>query len=63
VAARFGDYLKKMRGFYVEVDGGYSRAVTDYLAGMTDDYAIDCVSEIMMPKLFESQFEGFLFEE
>ena len=63
VAARFGDYLKKMRDFYVNSDGGYGKAVLDYIAGMTDDYAIDCVSEIMIPRLFESQFEGFLYEE
>lgn len=54
LAAHYGDYLSKMAVYY---DGKpHSEAAFDYLAGMTDDYAIDCVSEIMLPKSFQIKF-------
>lgn len=62
LAVRFGDYLRKMKSFYEEVDGSYGQAVIDYLAGMTDDYAIECISEIMIPKEFEHQFHALLYK-
>ena len=63
LAARFGDYYRKMKDFYEEVDGGTQNVVFDYLAGMTDDYAISCVNEIMVPRKFEYQFNEFLLRE
>jgi dGTPase len=61
LAIRFGDYCRKMRRFYEEIDKSSDLVVLDYLAGMTDDYAIDCISEIMVPKSFEFQFEARLY--
>ncbi len=61
LAIRFGDYCRKMRKFYEEIDKSTDLVVLDYLAGMTDDYAIDCISEIMVPKSFEFQFEARLY--
>ena len=63
LSIRFGDFLTKMRDFYEKTDGSYDNAVTDYIAGMTDGYAIDCISEIMIPKKFELEFDEFLFRE
>lgn len=63
LALRFADYLRKMGDFYQTVDGNYSMAIVDYIAGMTDDYAIDCINEIMVPRKFEFQFDDFLFYE
>ncbi len=60
LAARFSDYLGKMSNFYTTVDGGFNSLVTDYIAGMTDDYAIECVAQIMMPDQMELQFKQFL---
>ncbi len=60
LAVRFSDYLGKMTNFYTNVDGGFENLVTDYIAGMTDDYAIECVSQIMMPDRLENQFKQFL---
>jgi dGTPase len=60
LAVRFGDYVVKMRSFYENSDGGFGRLTSDYIAGMTDDYAIECIQEIMIPKKMESQFDQFL---
>lgn len=62
LAARFGDYACKMKRAYEEQDGGYGRIVSDYLAGMSDEYAIDCVSEIMVPTTFEYKFRDSAFQ-
>jgi dGTPase len=51
-----------MKYFYEEVDATYGNAVLDYIAGMTDDYAIECISEIMIPKEFEHQFDALLYK-
>ncbi len=53
LALRFGDYLKKMEQFYTDEGARDEQIVVDYIAGMTDDYAIDCILEIMIPKELE----------
>lgn len=63
LAARFGEYAADMRRFYEEVDGSLSEVVFDYIAGMTDDYAIDSVKEIMVPTEFQSQFNDRLLDD
>ena len=60
LAVRFGDYVHKMTEFYEKEDGGFDNLVTDYIAGMTDNYAIESVSEIMIPERMEDQFRRFL---
>ena len=57
LAVRFGDYLSKMRDFYEKGDRSWDRAIVDYIAGMTDDFAIESVREIMLPVEFETLFE------
>jgi dGTPase len=57
LAARFGDYVCKMRPFYESEAGSPSQVVFDYIAGMTDDYAIDSIQEIMIPSQFSVQFD------
>lgn len=56
-AARFGDYVCKMRSFYESEDSEPSQVVFDYIAGMTDDFAIESVKEIMIPNQFSVQFD------
>lgn len=60
VAVRYGDYARKMQNFYEQHDGGYGEMPFDYLAGMTDGYALECASEIMIPKKMEHEFDSFL---
>ena len=62
LASRFGDYLQKMEEYYRSIDESVPRVVADYIAGMTDDYAIDSIKEIMIPKKFETAFEEHLYE-
>ena len=62
LAVRFGDYLAKMRKFYDTYDKHTNFVVLDYIAGMTDDFAIDSVSEIMIPRRFENQFDDLLLK-
>ncbi|NJL71758.1 MAG: phosphohydrolase, partial [Candidatus Competibacteraceae bacterium] len=42
---------------YEGVDKGWGNLVLDYVAGMTDDYALECVQEIMIPRKFEYRFD------
>ena len=57
LAARFGDYLTKMNHFYEHEEDAVEGVVFDYIAGMTDDFAIENVKEIMVPKRFETHFD------
>jgi len=63
LAARFCDYYEKMKHFYEDVDGGTQNLVFDYIAGMTDNYALSCVNEIMIPRKFEYQFNEIFLNE
>ncbi len=60
LAARFGDYLGKMAAYYNERGTSPKRIVADYVAGMTDDFALECVNEIMVPKRLGINFNEFL---
>ncbi len=62
LSVRFGDYVRKMKTFYESIDGGFEQIVCDYLAGMSDNYALDCVNEILQPQYMENQFNRFLME-
>lgn len=59
LAIRFSDFIKKMYEFYnseEEKDSIYS-PVIDYIAGMTDSYAIESAQEILLPKRFHYDLE------
>ena len=62
LAARYGEYLLKMEELYSSEKASPSSMAIDYIAGMTDDFALDAVSEIMVPKHFQSKFDTLLFE-
>lgn len=57
LAARFGDYVCKMEAFYGKEESPPEQVVFDYIAGMTDDFAIESVQEIMVPRRFVAQFD------
>lgn len=46
---KFGKYLKAMHDFYLLEDDP-EQIVTDYIAGMTDSFAIDCMQQISFPQ-------------
>ncbi|MCL2293979.1 MAG: phosphohydrolase, partial [Spirochaetes bacterium] len=56
LASRFCGYLEKMEHFYKNVEMSDNNVVLDYIAGMTDDYALDCVSELYLPGKFFYNF-------
>ncbi|WP_321347304.1 HD domain-containing protein [uncultured Draconibacterium sp.] len=57
----FGNYLKGMNGFYTNekntnewTEGQLGQQIVlDYISGMTDKFAIDCMREISLPKPIE----------
>ena len=47
---RFGRYLSQMQMIYQAEKAGAKAIVRDYIVGMTDDYAIQCMKEISLPE-------------
>ena len=50
LSERFGSYLFKMKGFYDNENNIPKQIVTDYIAGMTDNYALEAYKSIRIPK-------------
>ena len=49
-AARgFGNYLKSMKGFYKENPAEIDTVIADYIAGMTDSFALSVMQEVLLP--------------
>lgn len=46
---QFGHYLQEMEPVYIAENATDVRIVADYVAGMTDEYAIDCIKQITIP--------------
>ncbi len=44
----FGSYIESMRDFYGD-NGDPIQIVTDYVSGMTDSFALDCMRQITIP--------------
>jgi dGTPase len=49
----FGEYLERMANFYDEENAPYARIVCDYVAGMTDNYALKCNQQLTQPEPIE----------
>lgn len=49
LAAGFYNHVKDMRDIYIEKEGSDKRLIMDYLAGMTDNFALDSANEILKP--------------
>ncbi len=57
----FGRYLENMKGFYEKEKAKHNmnhenikiRIIIDYVAGMSDVYALDCMKELSIPKPIE----------
>ncbi len=50
---KFGHYLERMDSFYRSEGADAARKVTDYIAGMTDGYALEAVRQITLPEPIE----------
>ena len=48
-ARGFGNYLKSMRGFYKENPAEIDTVIADYIAGMTDSFALSVMQEVLLP--------------
>lgn len=48
-ARSFGNYMKSMRHFYKEDSAQTDLAISDYLAGMTDGFALAVMQEVLLP--------------
>lgn len=62
LAARFGDYAEKMESYYAQDSSKSEWIIVDYIAGMTDNYALDSVNEILIPKHMHEQFDKLILE-
>lgn len=49
----FSNYLLKMKAFYKKEDTSPKQIITDYISGMTDEYALRCMSDLIIPKPLE----------
>lgn len=50
---QFGKYLVKMSLFYNKTNDANYKIITDYISGMTDLYALDCIKQITIPEPIE----------
>ncbi|MBQ3713292.1 MAG: HD domain-containing protein [Spirochaetia bacterium] len=55
VATEFAGYLRKMEAFY-RTEADFSYVIPDYIAGMTDKFAIDSAVELLSPQQFSYNF-------
>lgn len=57
LAAGFYAHLVELRGTYEEAGEGLDRLVLDYVAGMSDNFALDCANEILKPEHLNDRIE------
>ncbi len=53
----FSNYLVDMRSGYEDHDGNFDRLIFDYIAGMSDNFALDCADEILKPHHLNDDIE------
>ena len=57
LAAGFFNHVKGMYPKYIEREGSDRRMVMDYIAGMTDNFCLDCANEILKPDHLNEEIE------
>ena len=50
LAAGFYSHMKEMYPIYMEKEKSDKRMIMDYIAGMTDNFCLDCANEILKPE-------------
>jgi len=58
LAIGFGNHVKEMLPVYLKIEGNADRLIFDYIAGMSDNFALDCASEILIPQHLNEQLES-----
>ncbi len=57
LSAGFYNHVKDMRDVYIEKEGSDKRLILDYLAGMTDNFALDSANEILKPEHLNEEID------
>ncbi len=57
LAAGFYKHIVDMYPKYIEREGSDKRIVLDYVAGMTDNFCLDCLNEIMKPEHLNEEID------
>ena len=57
LAAGFFHHINEMYPKYMEREGSDKRMIIDYVAGMTDNFCLDCASEILRPDHINDEIE------
>jgi len=60
LAAGFFLHIREMEEVYLRVDGNLDRIVFDYVAGMSDNFCLDCANEILKPEHLNERIEQSL---
>ena len=57
LAAGFLSHIKEMYPVYMEKEGSDKRMIMDYVAGMTDNFSLDCANEILKPEHLNDEID------
>lgn len=57
LAMGFCRHINETRELYLSHDGGFDRMVIDYVAGMSDNFCLDCAAEILTPEHINESIE------
>ena len=57
LAAGFYNHIREMQMLYIEKEGSDKRMIIDYVAGMTDNFCLDCANEILKPEHLNDEIE------
>ncbi len=60
LAAGFYNHISGMYGKYIEHEGSDKRMILDYVAGMTDNFTLDCANEILKPEHLNEEIDQSL---
>ena len=57
LAAGFYNHIKDIHQRYIDKEESDKRIIIDYIAGMTDNFSLDCANEILKPEHLNSEIE------
>ncbi len=57
LASGFAHHVSEMYDPYIKHDGNIERLVYDYVAGMSDNFCLDCANEILKPERLNEEIE------
>lgn len=57
LSAGFYCHIKEMYPVYMEKEGSDKRMIMDYVAGMTDNFCLDCANEILKPEHLNDEID------